>query len=156
MYNAAIGLGVDPQVLSKGQRSLLHEAATTPFDNSYILSSLVNDHNLDPNKKYGDVRYPIISSAYQGRLSTLKQLIQLGAKVTIQDEYGMNVLMRALRTRNNAMIEYLITNFPELLFQVDNDNRVAVDYVSVSHSKKLQNMIAKTYDKQIKQREQMI
>ncbi len=111
---ARVGGRTDPQIIKD-----LLEAGSNVNMQSKRNPSLVN---------IADYTYP--DKAFSDKaLESMKMLVEAGADINIQDQYGQTPLMRAVRRENKDFVKYLCDAGADLEIK-DNSGKTAYDYAN--------------------------
>lgn len=94
-----------------GKNSILENLAKEPYLNA-------QDHQL---------KTPLMLAASQGHIDNVKFLIQKGADVSLQDQYGKDVLYYAVMSLNTELVKWLISHVDRIdINQQDKYGRTAI------------------------------
>ncbi|QMT59128.1 ankyrin repeat domain-containing protein [Legionella sp. PC997] len=107
----------------KNGRLPIHYAAM--YSKGSMLGQFARNPYLDAQDL--NLKTPLMLAAEQGHTEQVKLLIQKGANVTLQDQYGKDVLHYALMSLNAELVNWLLTNVEGInVNQQDKSGRTAL------------------------------
>lgn len=96
------GANINP--LDIGTSTPLHEAA---FYGHYEVALFLIQSGADVNSTVEDDETPLIYIAALGKVEMAELLVQSGADVNASDQYGTTAIVKAAKSKNQPLLEYL-------------------------------------------------